>query len=68
MTLQLIVVYSIGQIKNISVQFRQAKDYPVDLYFLMDLSSSMWDDKENLERLGGELVRLNMWALDLISF
>lgn len=34
------------------VTFRQAVDYPVDLYYLMDLSYSMKDDKEKLSQLG----------------
>lgn len=36
----------------LDVRFRQAKDYPVDLYYLMDLSYSMNDDKDNLAKLG----------------
>ena len=28
----------------------QSQDYPVDLYYLMDLSNSMSDDKENIVR------------------
>ncbi|KAA0192704.1 hypothetical protein HAZT_HAZT002067, partial [Hyalella azteca] len=31
-------------------------DYPVDLYYLMDLSNSMRDDKENLANLGKSLA------------
>lgn len=27
------------------MQYAQAEDYPVDLYYLMDLSKSMEDDK-----------------------
>lgn len=38
------------------MQFKQAKDYPVDLYFLMDLSRSMSDDKDQLEKLGDKLA------------
>ena len=34
----------------------QAKQYPVDLYYLMDLSNSMSDDKDNIVRLGEEIV------------
>ncbi|VDD87789.1 unnamed protein product [Enterobius vermicularis] len=37
------------------VTYRQAVDYPVDLYYLMDLSYSMEDDKEKLAELGGAL-------------
>ncbi|XP_045106617.1 integrin beta-PS-like isoform X2 [Portunus trituberculatus] len=41
---------------NMQVTFRQAEDYPVDLYYLMDLSNSMKDDKESLSKLGIELA------------
>jgi len=34
------------------VQFRQAENYPVDLYYVMDMSNSMKDDKERLALLG----------------
>lgn len=39
-----------------SITFRQAEDYPVDLYYLMDLSQSMADDKESLSALGQQLA------------
>lgn len=38
-----------------TMRFRQAADYPVDLYYLMDLSASMKDDKEKLADLGTKL-------------
>ena len=38
------------------ITFRQAEDYPVDLYYLMDLSQSMADDKDSLSRLGEQLA------------
>lgn len=38
------------------VEYSQADDYPVDLYYLMDLSNSMKDDKEKLTTLGNELA------------
>ena len=31
-------------------------EYPVDLYYLMDLSNSMSDDRYNIVKLGGELA------------
>lgn len=34
------------------VEYKQAQDYPVDLYYLMDLSNSMKDDKDKLAELG----------------
>merc|ERR1719435_514145 len=36
--------------------YEQAVDYPVDLYYLMDLSKSMEDDKEKLSALGDLLA------------
>ncbi|CAG2105381.1 unnamed protein product [Medioppia subpectinata] len=41
---------------NVHIQFKQALDYPVDLYYLMDLSKSMEDDKEKLAQLGNQLA------------
>lgn len=41
---------------SLAVTFRQAEDYPVDLYYLMDLSNSMADDKDSLSRLGTQLA------------
>lgn len=40
--------------------YRQAVDYPVDLYYLMDLSKSMEDDKEKLSSLGDLLAKTMM--------
>jgi len=39
-----------------SFAYSQAEDYPVDLYYLMDLSKSMEDDKKKLSDLGQLLV------------
>lgn len=41
---------------SLNVDFRQAVDYPVDLYYLMDLSKSMEDDKDKLAALGNLLA------------
>ena len=35
-----------------SFEVAQSKDYPVDLYYLMDLSNSMSDDKDTIVRMG----------------
>jgi len=43
--------------KRIDLHFKQAIDYPVDLYYLMDLSKSMEDDKEKLGLLGNKLAQ-----------
>ncbi|XP_038610606.1 integrin beta-3 isoform X2 [Tachyglossus aculeatus] len=39
-----------------SVQVRQVEDYPVDIYYLMDLSNSMRDDLRNIQSLGTRLA------------
>jgi len=41
---------------NMDFYYEQAIDYPVDLYYLMDLSKSMEDDKEKLSALGDLLA------------
>ncbi|XP_068184933.1 integrin beta-5 [Antennarius striatus] len=38
------------------LQVRQVEDYPVDLYYLMDLSLSMKDDLETIRNLGTKLA------------
>uniref|UniRef100_A0A4W4GWP9 Integrin beta n=1 Tax=Electrophorus electricus TaxID=8005 RepID=A0A4W4GWP9_ELEEL len=42
--------------KQFTLQVRQVEDYPVDLYYLMDLSYSMNDDLSQLRRLGKGLA------------
>lgn len=37
------------------MSFKRAEGYPVDLYYLMDLSYSMKDDLANVKQLGGNL-------------
>ena len=41
-----------GETKEIEISFKLADDYPVDLYYLMDLSQSMKDDLEKLKIQG----------------
>ncbi|CAJ0935637.1 unnamed protein product [Ranitomeya imitator] len=43
--------------KVFTVQVRQVEDYPVDIYYLMDLSYSMKDDLESIQTLGTELAK-----------
>ncbi|XP_066469393.1 integrin beta-7 [Tiliqua scincoides] len=45
-----------GEEQNFTVYFKRAEGYPVDLYYLMDLSYSMKDDLENIKRLGSDLL------------
>ncbi|KAJ8245952.1 hypothetical protein GJAV_G00262080 [Gymnothorax javanicus] len=42
--------------KRFTVKVRQVEDYPVDLYYLMDLSYSMKDDLIRLRMLGNDLA------------
>ncbi|OBS65129.1 hypothetical protein A6R68_06330 [Neotoma lepida] len=42
--------------KIFSLQVRQVEDYPVDIYYLMDLSFSMKDDLSNIQTLGTKLA------------
>ncbi|XP_072042079.1 integrin beta-5-like [Amphiura filiformis] len=46
-----------GETQTITLNIRPAEDYPLDLYFVMDLSYSMSDDLKNLRTLGGVLAR-----------
>lgn len=46
-----------GEPQTFQLKFKRAEDYPIDLYYLMDLSFSMEDDLENLKNLGTELMR-----------
>lgn len=45
-----------GEQSSFSVRFKRAEGYPVDLYYLMDLSYSMKDDLENIKKLGSDLL------------
>ncbi|XP_077347210.1 integrin beta-1-A-like [Lithobates pipiens] len=45
-----------GEPQTFNVTFRRAEDYPIDLYYLMDLSYSMRDDLENVKNLGTALM------------
>uniref|UniRef100_A0A4W6FEA7 Integrin beta n=1 Tax=Lates calcarifer TaxID=8187 RepID=A0A4W6FEA7_LATCA len=45
-----------GDTKRFTVSVKQVEDYPVDLYYLMDLSFSMKDDLARLRTLGSELA------------
>ncbi|WAQ94038.1 ITBX-like protein [Mya arenaria] len=42
--------------ETLTLTFRLAENYPVDLYYLMDLSNSMKDDKDNLASLGNKIA------------
>ncbi|XP_064419483.1 integrin beta-2 [Latimeria chalumnae] len=46
-----------GQPEKVSITFKRAQGYPIDLYYLMDLSYSMYDDLENVKTLGTQLLQ-----------
>ncbi|XP_074553579.1 integrin beta-3a [Halichoeres trimaculatus] len=46
-----------GDAKRFTVSVKQVEDYPVDLYYLMDLSFSMKDDLARLRTLGSDLAK-----------
>lgn len=46
-----------GEPQTFKLMFKRAEDYPIDLYYLMDLSFSMRDDLENVKNLGTHLMR-----------
>lgn len=41
---------------TINFKYGQSTDFPVDLYYLMDLSASLKESKNNLARIGTVLV------------
>uniref|UniRef100_A0A4W5QN66 Integrin beta n=1 Tax=Hucho hucho TaxID=62062 RepID=A0A4W5QN66_9TELE len=45
-----------GEPQSFNLKFKRAEDYPIDLYYLMDLSYSMKDDLENVKNLGTQLM------------
>ncbi|NXU59251.1 ITB6 protein, partial [Turnix velox] len=46
-----------GHEETIHIQVRQTEDYPIDLYYLMDLSASMDDDLNTIKELGSTLSK-----------
>lgn len=46
-----------GAPAKFQLKVRQVEDYPVDLYYLMDLSMSMRDDLDTIRNLGTDLSR-----------
>lgn len=51
-----IFLYTEGEPQSFNLKFKRAEDYPIDLYYLMDLSYSMKDDLENVKNLGTQLM------------
>lgn len=46
-----------GEKYDLKFQYKMTENYPVDLYFLMDMSYSMRTYKNELAALGSELVK-----------
>ncbi|MCJ8729107.1 hypothetical protein PDJAM_G00102370 [Pangasius djambal] len=46
----------IGVPQEFKVEFKRAEGYPIDLYYLMDLSYSMKDDLEKIKTLGQNIL------------
>lgn len=51
------VIDAAGEPQTFDLKFKRAEDYPIDLYYLMDLSFSMKDDLDNVKNLGTDLMR-----------
>ncbi|KAH9526918.1 Integrin beta-1 [Dermatophagoides farinae] len=46
----------IGTVVTVKMEFKQAKDYPMDLYYLMDISCTMLKHKTSVSRVGRKLA------------
>ncbi|KAK9872955.1 hypothetical protein WA026_020305 [Henosepilachna vigintioctopunctata] len=46
----------VGEAQSIEFTYAQAKDYPIDLYYIMDYSASMERHREKLGKLGNKLA------------
>ena len=48
-----------GEPTDVKIRIKTPKNFPIDLYYLMDLSKSMTDDKANVAKLGDILCKYN---------
>jgi len=48
-------MFNLGDPVTVDFAFKLVEDYPVDLYYLLDLSKSMEDDLDSLRSLGKDL-------------
>lgn len=46
-----------GRQQSVKMKYKPARNYPLDIYYLMDLTYSMKDDKKTLVGMGGSLSR-----------
>ncbi|TRY54956.1 hypothetical protein DNTS_020719 [Danionella cerebrum] len=51
------ITLRVGVPYEFTVEFKRAQGYPIDLYYLMDLSFSMQDDLEQIKTLGQEILK-----------
>lgn len=62
-------MYKIGIPQTFTVEVTPARNVPIDVYLLMDLSFSMRDDLANIQRLGPQIGKVfhfgkaNNWLL-----
>ena len=54
-----ILIPHAGQPQTVEVGVRPTSNFPLDIYYLMDDSSSMLDDLENLKALASQLGLYN---------
>ena len=47
----------IGDTQSVRVSVRPVLNFPVDFYFLLDLSGSLADDLENIKRLSQDISK-----------
>ena len=50
-------IFRPGRPVNISFKVGHAENFPVDLYFLMDLSWSMRSSRDNLIKVSGDIIQ-----------
>lgn len=56
-----LIIFAVsGTPQTFSFRVRPARDFPIDIYLLMDLSFSMEDDLSNLKALGADLGEQNI--------
>lgn len=51
-----IIPHFAGEPQSFEVKFKRVEDYPIDLYYLMDMSFTMEDDLPSVMKLGADLV------------
>uniref|UniRef100_A0AAZ1XJ99 Integrin beta n=1 Tax=Oreochromis aureus TaxID=47969 RepID=A0AAZ1XJ99_OREAU len=61
-----------GEPQSFEVKFKHVEDYPIDLYYLMDLSFSIENDLMNVKKLGADMKEMKNvtsdFRLDFCAF